>query len=147
MSNTAVSGDVSSISGEKCPAHSTNSARLPGACRHANIQLPRDGEWALLRAMAPDVFGDRFEAIQNATGELASPQGAAASELDLERGAGARVNLLRYHDQRRSSVLHSLTQTEPDGQRNAMHTLFRRAPKIDSHQSEASGPSQHVRSL
>src|SRR3979411_354635 len=117
MSNTAVSGEVSSMSGKKCPAHSTSNARLPGACRHANIQLPRDGEWALLRAMMPDVLCDRFEAIQNTTRKLASPQSAAASEFDLESGAGVRVNLLRHYNQGGSRVFHGLTQTEPGRQR------------------------------
>src|SRR5664279_3349971 len=99
MSNTAVSGEVSSISGEKCLAHSTNSGRLPGACRHANIQLPRDRESALLHAMIPNALGGGFEAIQQTTWGLATPRGPARTEFDFERRAGVYVNLLRHNNQ------------------------------------------------
>src|SRR5258708_3200856 len=115
MSNTTVSGEVSSMSGEKGFAHSTNNGRLPGACRHANIQLPRNNEPALLHAMIPDTLSCGFQAIQKATWGLASPRGPARAEFDLERRAGVRMNLLRHYNQGGFRVFHGMTQAEPCG--------------------------------
>src|SRR5579872_6447309 len=91
-SKITLSEEVSSTSGENCPAHSTKTGKLPGAWIAAYIKR------VLLSPMIFDALRRNVDAFQQSPGKLSAPHHAIARELNLQLRTRMRVDALRDRD-------------------------------------------------